>query len=358
MSRLKDSLTATLTSLLVLASVCAQTQSAASADSAARSALLAAPIEIQSAYAHARPYLDYTVPKLQEVVPALKGVKPDPSQERLPLILSRTGEVVLALMPKVPNLIANEAVSQVRFPLPYMIIDSSQQAFSTGIAGGLQYQAQHPAEEKEVQQILQARLLSPAHWKQFNYLILSHPAADNRVILDESRTDARNQGVGSADQDLNSPRGTGFGNLWLTFASENLSQSRFRYVGQQKIDGHETFVVAFAHNVDRVRVPGEIAFRGNTYPLFSQGVAWIDQTTFRIVRLQTDLLAPLPSIQLRRLTSEIRFSEVRIRELGSALWLPKQVEIQWEESNQISAELHLYSNYRLFHATVRILPPS
>src|SRR5277367_4540803 len=187
MSRLKDSLTATLTSLLVLASVCAQTQSAASADSAARSALLAAPIEIQSAYAHARPYLDYPVPKLQEVVPALKGVKPDPSQGRLPFILSRTGEVVLALLPKVPNLIANEAVSQVRFPLPYMISDSSQQAFRAGIAGGVQYQTEHKAEDKELKQLVQGRLTSPAHWKQFNYLILSHPTADNRVILDESR---------------------------------------------------------------------------------------------------------------------------------------------------------------------------
>lgn len=315
-------------------------------------------MEIQSAYAHARPYLDYPVPKLQEVVPALKGVKPDPGQERLPFILSRTGEVVLALLPKVPNLIANEAVSQVRFPLPYMISDSSQQAFRAGIAGGVQYQTEHKAEDKELKQLVQGRLTSPAHWKQFNYLILSHPTADNRVILDESRTDSRNQGIGSADQDLNSPRGTGFGNLWLLFVPENSSQSRFRYIGQQKIDGHETFVVAFAQNIDLVRMPGEISLRGNTYPLFSQGVAWIDQTTFRFVRLQTDLLAPLPNIQLLRLTSEIRFTEVKIRELGSVLWLPKRVEIQWEEWNQISAELHLYSNYRLFHATVRILPPS
>jgi hypothetical protein len=351
-------LTVLFSSVFTFAYVCAQAQSAAPTDSAAGSALLAAPVEIQSAYAHARPFLDYPLPKLQTIVPAVKGVKPDPSQERLPVILSRTGEVVQALLPEVPNLTANEAVSQVTFPLPYMITDNSQQAFRGGISNGMQYQTQHKAEDKEVQQLVQARLLSPVRWKQFNYLILSQPTTDKRVIFDESRTDLHNQGVGLVEQDLNSPSSTEFGNLWLLFVPENLSQSHFHYVGQQKIDGHETFVVAFAQDVDRVSIPGEISLHGNTYPLFSQGVAWIDQTTFRIVRLQTDLLAPLPSIQLRRLTSEIRFSEVRIRELGSALWLPKQVEIQWEESNQISAELHLYTNYRLFHARVKILPPS
>jgi hypothetical protein len=49
------------------------------------------------------------------------------------------------------------------------------------------------------------------------------------------------------------------------------------------------------------------------FNLFFQGIVWIDQSTFDVVRLQTDLLSPVPSVDLLRMTTDLRFRSVRIK---------------------------------------------
>src|SRR5260370_29411837 len=125
-------------------------------------------------------------------------------------------------------------------------------------------------------------------------------------------------------------------------------QSRFRYVGRQKIDNHWTLVLAFAQNSGSVKSPGQVEFEGKRIPVFCQGVAWIEETTFRIVRLRTDLLASLPSVHLQRLTAELRFGAIHISRVDSVLWLPREVDTTVDLYRQISSEAHLYSDYRLY----------
>src|ERR1700678_1017241 len=50
-------------------------------------------------YAHANPYMDDPLPELKRAVPALGGLKADPSQENLQSILDRTGEMLQAQVP-------------------------------------------------------------------------------------------------------------------------------------------------------------------------------------------------------------------------------------------------------------------
>jgi hypothetical protein len=150
--------------------------------------------------------------------------------------------------------------------------------------------------------------------------------------------------------------GIGFGYLWLMFLPQNQPQSSFRSLGREKMYGHETFVLAFAQRPDQVKVAGEINLSGKLYPLLYQGIAWIDATTYRMVRLRTDLLAPLPNLYLERFTSDIRLSEVRISELNLPLWLPDQAELLWKQNGELSGEMHLYSKYHLFQATMKIVP--
>ncbi len=88
-----------------------------------------------------------------------------------------------------------------------------------------------------------------------------------------------------------------------------------------------------------------------------QGILWIDQSSFEIVRLQTDLLSPLTGIHLTQLRSELRFSEVKIPTRNLILWMPSDVKISWLGKDTAGIELHHYSNYRLFAATSRIILP-
>ena len=88
-----------------------------------------------------------------------------------------------------------------------------------------------------------------------------------------------------------------------------------------------------------------------------QGIAWIDEADFRIVRLRTDLLAPRPDIFLKTLTSDVRFFEVRIPVQGAAvsLWMPQQANITWDFKGEVVRQLHTYSTFRMYRSKSRII---
>ena len=105
------------------------------------------------------------------------------------------------------------------------------------------------------------------------------------------------------------PLSQGFANSWVHFYPANRPQASFRYLGQQPVQGHDTFVIAFAQIPSAVQSPGELRFEGHTYPILYQGIAWVEQSEFRIMRLRTDLLAPIEKASLQKLTAVIRFFE-------------------------------------------------
>jgi hypothetical protein len=318
--------------------------------------------QIMKAYGDAQPYMNCTLPELKRIVPALEGLKP--GKEDLPLqsILNRTGEVIQAQLPKMPNLIAAESVAQAdvngdKRPGAGALYNSSR-GFPQAAGILQQYSLQFATDEKQLEQNLHLRLVTETPWKNFDYLILARRSADGTQTLEESRADLNAPNGKRLKHEQKILHGIGFQYLWLLFLPGNAPESTFRLLGNQKMFGHETYVVGFAQSPARAKQPGEIDLSGQAYPLLYQGIAWIDKTTFRIVRLRTDILAPLPAIQLERFSSDLRFEPIDIADLKVALWLPRQVELIWMQGGQMSGELHVYTKYSLFHATVRVLPPA
>jgi hypothetical protein len=186
-------------------------------------------------------------------------------------------------------------------------------------------------------------------------LLLFDHHADGATGIRELRTDFKNRQVGSSVDGV-APRGFGFAYQWLLLSPENQSELRFRYLGKQRMDDHQTFVVSFVQIPNQVKLPGKYKWAGKEIPFFFQGIAWIDQSTFDVVRLRTDLLSPLPSVNLQQMTTELRFRSVRIHGFGTVLWLPSEVLIDTVRSDSIFEELHQYSGYRFFHAESKLLP--
>jgi hypothetical protein len=106
-----------------------------------------------------------------------------------------------------------------------------------------------------------------------------------------------------------------------------------------------------------VKFPGQVNFQGTSIPILYQGIAWIDESDFRIVRLRTDLLSPRPDIGLRMLTSEVHFSEVQIQAAESSppLWLPQEVKITWDFKGERLQQVHQYSDFHLYRAKSKIV---
>lgn len=318
--------------------------------------------QIMKGYGDAQPYMDCTLPQLQRIVPALEGLKSDKGLLQLQSILNRTGEVIQAQIPEMPDLIARESVAQVdvtgaKSPGTGALYNA-RRGFPQ--VGGLlqQYSFQSGTDEKQLEQNLHLTLVTETPWKDFDYLIVARRSSDGAQFLEGSRTDLKAPNGKRLKHEQKMLHGIGFEYLWLLFFPANAPQSNYRLLGQQKMYGHETYVVGFAQSPARVKLPAEIDLSGVAYPLLYQGIAWIDETTFSIVRLRTDLLAPLSAIHLERFSSDLRFEKINITGLNLALWLPWQVELIWTQGGQMSGELHVYTKYRLFHATVRILPPT
>jgi VWFA-related protein len=282
-------------------------------------------------------YIDYPLRKLSALVPTLNGMKPDAGQDQLPAILSKVGEATVKSLSTVPNLSSREDV--------YSVALSRDSGPANSIIGMVETPALMDLET----QLLQSRSI------EFNYLLLFDHHANGATSIKELRTDFKNRQVASPMNGVG-PHGFGFAYQWLLLSPANQSELRFRYLGQQSMDDHKTFVLAFVQIPNQVKVPGKFAFGGKEAPFFFQGIVWIDQTSFAVVRLRTDLLSPVPSVNLQQMTTELHFRSVRIHGYGTDLWLPSEVLIRTAQTESTVEELHQYSAYRFFHAEARLLP--
>jgi len=102
------------------------------------------------------------------------------------------------------------------------------------------------------------------------------------------------------------------------------------------------------------RLPGEMRFRDQTILVYYQGIAWVEESDFRILRLRMDLL-PASDLPVTQLTAEIQFAETQATGFTTPLWLPREVLVTTEVNGNTFRNKHTYSNYRSFQAHSRIL---
>jgi hypothetical protein len=103
---------------------------------------------------------------------------------------------------------------------------------------------------------------------------------------------------------------SGFTSPSLIFHPGYQTQSTFRYLGRQKLNGRDTLVLAYAQQPAKSKLYGTFKSGDVLMTTFTQGLAWVDAQTYQILRLRTDLLKPLPEVKLKRQTTEIDYAEV------------------------------------------------
>lgn len=282
-------------------------------------------------YADAHPYMDEPLPQLKKTVHELGGLKPAASQTPLPDLLSKVAAKADELLRKVPDLISDETIQETQ----WTVSQGPAPCIGTGCL-------QNPAGSITRRD------------QTFTYLILTHPRQNSRLLIEEYRTGRNGKPV---PQGSEAPQFQGFVSSWIIFSSLNQVESRFRYLGEQKTDGHNTVVIGFAQVPGSIEQPGTILSKKGPIPMLLQGIAWVDRSDFRIVRLRSDLLAPQPLFEFQKMTADILFGPVQIAGLDSVLWLPQAVDAEMEASGQYLRERHLYSKYRLYQAKSRIILP-
>jgi hypothetical protein len=280
----------------------------------------------RSIWENAKPYIDDSLPDLETAVPELQGLAPV-TQDDLASILDRAGAKCADLLRRIPNLISQEDVI-------------TRQRTVSRVSQGVWREAE----------ILETK---PTRQK-FEYLLIAHHEEED-VRLEEYRTDKHGRPPASGNGADAGTFAYGFINDWLRFYPGNRGESRFRYLGQQEIDGRKVFVVGFAQVPGSVKYPTQVMFGNTPVALLFQGVAWIDPSDFTILRMREDLLAPRPDVYLPYFTSKIRFGGVQIEKAASSLWLPLEVDMEWQFKGLRVQRMHTYSNFRLYKVQTRII---
>ena len=279
----------------------------------------------QSLYAKSHPYMDEPLHKLVKRIPELKNIQAAQDQQELPAILGKTADTVDSFFHHIVDLIADEQIIQARLNRRGAVLVSDQ--------------------------------------VRVNYLILRRGPPESSSIL-EYRMDSAGHPMDQVGTQAGYVVTFGFALDCDYFASSFQSQSKFRYLGEQKLGDRDTYVVAFAQRPEQATLFVTLSgSNGKSASMLMQGVAWIDKNNFQIIRLRSDLLAPHPEIDLESQTTVVTFNKVALQDVATPLWLPENVRVSvtFKASHDpygIHYENeHHYTNYRRYRVSVKMVAP-
>jgi hypothetical protein len=286
------------------------------------------PVDTAQRAAPARPYLEMTPEQLVKRIPELKALQSAQDQQMLPAILSKGGARVSDFLHQVVDLTAHEEITQ-------EILDESGRTKSR-------------------------------RQREYSYLILLHQSHLSPTP-EEYRTDAKGNRVEPGGVDQGYTVTSGFAFECLHFLPGNQWSSTFRYLGTEAVGARNYYVVAFAERPAQGKTTSFVELGGLAIPTPVQGIAWIDQESFQIIRMRTDLVGSLPLSQmlpdsrgrrgLDQQTTEITFAETRLLGVAIPLWLPSEVTVQIVFNGDGFQNEHRYTNYERFHVSSKIVTP-
>jgi hypothetical protein len=267
------------------------------------------------AYRRSDPITKWPLKKVLHEIPELKGLKPATDQSQLP-----------------------EVLRGVSANLQKFVVDFVDTTALETIKGTGNWQlAGKPARKVE----------------KFRYLMLARREG-RAFTLVEYRTDLRGREEHPQIQTGNLIVTTGFATMPLFFGLLQQPWSDFRYLGQQTIGGDRTEAVAFAEHIEPVAVMGRLKIGKASMPILVQGVAWIRSSDYQILKMRTDLLAPLPP--LKRVTTLVLYAKNEFEGRPTALWLPQDVRVTVGMGHFVFGNRHMYSDYRMFRVNAVIKP--
>jgi len=183
--------------------------------------------------------------------------------------------------------------------------------------------------------------------QKFRYLCFT-PVQDWGPSFNEYRTDLSGRQTtpeGLADGFMLT---SGFASAALVFHPMYQPQADFRYVGRQNVNGRVAHLVAYAQRPAKAQLTGAFKSGDATVTTFSQGLAWIDSETYQIIRLRSDLLKPVETLNLQRETTEIAYGEVHFKDKAAGFWVPRQVTVSVDWNGKHLRNEHRYSEFKLF----------
>jgi hypothetical protein len=87
---------------------------------------------------------------------------------------------------------------------------------------------------------------------------------------------------------------------------------------------------------------------GKSYAVGLKGRAWITADKFQIVRIEADMVSPMPEIQLLSEHQSVEYGPVPFVSRNTTLWLPKSAEIYFDFRKHRYYRRHSFDHYMLY----------
>jgi len=145
----------------------------------------------------------------------------------------------------------------------------------------------------------------------------------------------------------------GFASMLLVLHQDFEASYVFTPVAEEVIEGRPQVKIHFKP-VPGASSPAAIQLRNRNYPLPLTGDIWIDQESGAVVKLVAGLDASLDDLGLHQMRSEIHYSIVRFHDPDEAYWMPSSAVIDVETPKQHWRNVHRFTDYRRFRATIQV----
>lgn len=141
---------------------------------------------------------------------------------------------------------------------------------------------------------------------------------------------------------------TGTAAFALLFHPKLIGNLETRCEGRTDFQGTPAWQVRFEEGPDPSKAYSALRVKYSQYFLRLKGRVWISADNYQVLRLQTDLAAPVPEINLHVVHSDVAYAPVESSRYKFRLWLPESASIYVEYRGRRYQRVHRFSHFQLF----------
>ncbi len=179
--------------------------------------------------------------------------------------------------------------------------------------------------------------------RKYDYVAMVSDSEPGSVAIEEYRSDKPAQ-EGNPD----AISSTGFITLALVFHPDMQKDFDLNCEGQAYWHGQASWLVHFRQRHDRPNRMHSYSLGGQGFPVDLKGRAWITADKFQIVRIEADMVKPMPEIQLLSEHQTVEYGPVPFPKKSTTLWLPKTAEIYFDFRKHRYYRRHSFNHYMLY----------
>ena len=153
---------------------------------------------------------------------------------------------------------------------------------------------------------------------------------------------------GSASPQQTSVVDSGTAAFALIFHPAHVENFDFRCEGLTELQGSAAWQVHFEENADPNKAFTAIRIGRSLYLPKFKGRAWITTSGYDVLRIETDLVAPIPNVNLQREHQVINYAPVEFTKRHVRLWLPESTSVYIAYRGRRFERVHRYSQFQVF----------